>query len=177
MANPKSTPAKTTQSGEVTRIQSGKVTRMTPFEQFKYQIQNEAELTKEFSSDNIAADVIGRILEAETLEDAFKAQDSGLQNGKDYVDVEITVHDFEVRPSDSKYSEHSAIGVYVKVVGVKLENGESVQFFTGAPNVVALLWKARRDNKLPLDCVIKSKETANGELLTLRPLPKRVIRN
>lgn len=169
MADNKSTPAKTSTSGQVTQL--------SPFERFKQQIQGEAELTKEFASDNIAADVIGRILEAETLDDAFKAQESGLQNGKDFVDVELIVNDFEVRPSDSKYSEHSALGVYVKVIGARLDNGETVQFFTGAPNVVALLWKARYSDALPLDCVIKSKETANGELLTLRPLPKRVVRS
>lgn len=169
MAESKSTPAKATTSGQVSRL--------SPFELFKQQIQGEAELTKDFASDNIAADVIGRILESETLDDAFNAQDSGLQNGKDFVDVEIIVNDFEVRPSDSKYSEHSALGVYIKVIGARMDNGETIQFFTGAPNVVALLWKARYTDSLPLDCVIKSKETANGELLTLRPLPKRVVRS
>lgn len=169
MPESKSTPAKAQASGQVQQ--------MTPFQRFVTQIQAEAELTETFDNgSDIAADVIARILESETLDDAFKAQDAGLKNGKDYVDVEITIQDFTVRKSDAKYMDKSVLGVYVRVDGVNLENGETVQFFTGAPNVVALLYKARLTDDLPLDCVIKSKETQNGELLTLKPLPKRVVR-
>lgn len=169
MAESKSTPAKASSAGNITQ--------RTPYQQWVEGLKNEAELTASFDSGNdIAADIMAKILEAETLDDAFAAQDSGLQNGKDFVDVEITVQDFELRPSDQKYLEKSTLGVYAKVTGARLDNGESFQFFTGAPNVVALLWKARYADSLPLDCVIKAKETANGELLSLRPLPKRVIR-
>lgn len=169
MAESKNTPAKNSQSGQVQRI--------TPFEQFVSAIRLEAEMADQIDEGtNIAADVIGRILEAESLDEAFSAQDAGLQNGKDFVDVEIVVHDFLVRTSDSKYNKDGSLGVYVRVSGARLDNGESFQFFTGAPNVVALLWKARNTDSLPLECKIQSKETANGELLTLRPLPKRVVR-
>jgi|SRR5581483_899080 len=169
MAESKSTPAKAAQSGQIQR--------QTPFEKFVNAIRLEAEMADQIDEgQNIAADVIGRILEAESLDEAFAAQDAGLQNGKDFVDVEIIVNDFLVRTSDSKYNKEGSLGVYVRVSGARLDNGESFQFFTGAPNVVALLWKARNEEKLPLECKIQSKETANGELLTLRPLPKRVIR-
>lgn len=155
----------------------GQVSRQTPFEKFVSAIRLEAEMADQIDEGtNIAADVVSRILEAESLDEAFAAQDAGLKNGKDFVDVEIVVQDFLVRTSETKYNKEGSLGVYVRVSGARLDNGESFQFFTGAPNVVALLWKARNDNHLPLECRIQSKETANGELLTLRPLPKRVVR-
>lgn len=169
MSETAKTPAKKTTSGQVSQV--------SPFTRFVETIRGEAELTETFDNGSeIMADVINRVLMAETLEDAFAAQDAGLQNGKDYIDVEITINDFTVRTSDSKYRKDGDLGVYVRVDAVRLENGETVQFFTGAPNVVVMLWQARKLDKLPLDCIIKSKETANGELLTLKPLPKRVIR-
>lgn len=156
---------------------TGQVQQASPFSRFVEMIRGEAELTETFDNGSeIMADVINRVLSAETLEDAFAAQDAGLQNGKDYVDVELTVNEFSVRTSDSKYRKDGDLGVYVRVDAVRLDTGETVQFFTGAPNVVVMLWQARKLDKLPLDCVVKSKETANGELLTLKPLAKRVVR-
>lgn len=156
---------------------TGQVQQASPFSRFVEMIRGEAELTETFDNGSeIMADVINRVLAAETLEDAFAAQDAGLQNGKDYVDVELTVNDFSVRTSDSKYRKDGDLGVYVRVDAVRLDTGESVQFFTGAANIVVMLWQARKLDKLPLDCMIKGKETANGELLTLKPLPKRVVR-
>lgn len=169
MTESKSTPAKAANSGQIQQV--------SPFERFVMAIRTEAEMVDQIDEgSNIAADVIGRILEAESLDEAFKAQDAGLQNGKDFVDVEIVVHDFLVKTSETKYVKDGSLGVYVRVSGARLDTGESFQFFTGAPNVVALLWKARQDERLPLECKIQSKETANGELLTLRPLPKRVVK-
>lgn len=155
----------------------GQVQQSTPFSRFVEMIRGEAELTETFDNGSeIMADVINRVLSAETLEDAFAAQDAGLQNGKDYVDVELNVTDFSVRTSDSKYRKDGDLGVYVRVDATRLDTGETVQFFTGAPNVVVMLWQARKLDKLPLECVVKSKETANGELLTLKPLSKRVVK-
>lgn len=156
---------------------SGQVQNASPFSRFVEMIRNEAELTETFDNGSeIMADVINRVLSAETLEDAFAAQDAGLQNGKDYVDVELNVTEFTVRTSDSKYRKDGDLGVYVRVDATRLDSGENVQFFTGAPNIVVMLWQARKLDKMPLECVIKSKETANGELLTLKPLSKRVVK-
>lgn len=163
------TPAKSEKSGQVQQA--------TPFSRFVEMIRGEAELTETFDNGSeIMADVINRVLAAETLEDAFAAQDAGLQNGKDFVDVELNVTDFSVRTSDSKYRKDGDLGVYVRIDATRLDSGEVVQFFTGAPNIVVMLWQARKLDRLPLECVIKGKETASGELLTLKPLSKRVTR-
>lgn len=154
-----------------------KIIAKPPFERFVENIRAQAKLNAGMSNGSeIAEQIIGNILEAETLEDAFAAQDTSMKNGKDVVDIDMTVKEFEFLPSDAKLAESSTLGVYARITAVNLFDGEEFTFATGAANVLTILWKAQQTDRLPLDCVIKAKDTANGQLLTLRPLPKRVVR-
>lgn len=156
---------------------ASKIIQKPPFERFVENLKAQAKLNAGMvSGSEIAEHIIGKVLEAETLEEAFAAQDAGMKNGKDLVDVEITVREFEFLPSDAKLADNSTLGVYARVVATDLSSGEEITFATGAPNVLTLLWKANQLDRLPLDCMIKAKDTANGQLLTLRLLPKRVVR-
>lgn len=155
---------------------TGQVQQNTPLQRFVEQVRQEAELTKTITSGDVASRVTANMVEAETLEDAIAAQDSGMASGKDLIDVEMQVNDFDTLPSSEQFKENSPLGVYLLVHAVKLEDGAELEFATGAPNVVTLLHKARQLDRLPLDCVIKAKPTANGELLTLKLLPKRIVR-
>ncbi len=155
---------------------TGQVQQPSLLNRFVDQIKGEAELTKTMTSSDVASRVTEKMLEADSLEDAIAAQDSGMPSGKDLVDVEMQVNDFDTLPSSEQFSEGSPLGVYLLVHAVKLEDGSPLEFSTGAPNIVTLLHKARKLDRLPLDCVIRSKPTSNGALLTLKLLPKRVIR-
>jgi hypothetical protein len=169
MAESKQTPAKVAQSGQVQQV--------SKFQRFVEQVQGEADLTKTMhSSGDIAAEIAAKMIEADSLEEAIAAQDSGIPSGRDLVDVEMSVLDFDTLPADEQYKEGSPLGVYLDIKAVQLENGEELRFRTGATNIVTLLHKARQVDRLPLDCVIRSKVTGGGELLTLKLLPKRVIR-
>lgn len=155
----------------------GQVVKQTPFTRFVEQLKGEAEMTKTvLSGSDISAEISAKMIEADSLEDAIAVQDSGIASGKDLVDVEMTVHEFDTLPSDAQYQDSSPLGVYLDIQAVNLETGDELRFRTGAPNIVTLLHKARQVDRLPLDCVIRSKATANGELLTLKLLPKRVVR-
>ena len=169
MTESKSTPEKVAKTGQVTR--------KTPFAQWVEQVHGEAELTKSMTSNSsISAEIAEKMFEADSLEDAIAAQDSGIPSGKDLVDIEMQVNDFDTLPGDDQYKEGSPLGVYLDVKAVRLEDGADMRFRTGATNIVTLLHKARQLDRLPLDCVIRSRGTANGELLTLKLLPKRVVR-
>jgi hypothetical protein len=122
----------------------------------------------------ISADVVRSILEAGSLEEAFAAAEKGLTGGKEMTDVEMAVTDFHVKTGDGKFK--TPLGHYMVVEATRLDTGEPVKFSTGAPNVVSLLWKARQEGRLPLECVIRARETRNGELLTLKLLAPRAVR-
>lgn len=124
------------------------------------------------SNADITAAVIQRMFEADSLDAAMEAQDASLPSGKSISDTEMTVLGIAVRKADSKYSEHS-LGYYLVVDAARLDTGAEMRFAVGAPNVVALLFRALNEGMLPLECVIRSRETANGELLSLRRIPRR----
>lgn len=155
----------------------GKIIAAKPFDRFVENVKTQAKMNAGATSGSeIAEQVLTALLEAETLEEAFERQDSSIKNGKDMIDVDMTIRSFEFLPADAKLAENSLLGVYARITAVNLFDGEEFQFATGAPNIIALLWKAQQTDRLPLDCVIKAKDTANGQLLTLRALPKRVMR-
>jgi hypothetical protein len=128
------------------------------------------------NSADITASVIERMMSADSLDEAMDAQDASLPSGKSLADVEMLVNGITVLRSDAKYTEHS-LGFYLVVDAVRLDTGEEFRFATGAPNVVALLFRADNQGMLPREFVIRSRETQNGELLSLRNVPKRAVRN
>lgn len=154
---------------------SGEVQSKSAFNKYVDILHTEAELSA-VDGKSVAAAVTEKIYTADTLEEAFAAQDQGLASGKDLVDVELEVRAFDIVKSDDQFKDGSPLGVYVRVTDcIRLDTLEEVQWATGAPNVVNILWKARNMERLPLECVIKGKVTANGTLLMLRPLARRPI--
>jgi hypothetical protein len=161
----------------------GSITTPKPFDRFLSALMTEAQATAEFqNSGDISREIVGNMIVADSLEGAIAAQDAGMPSGKDMVDIEHTVLSYEVVKGDVKYADHS-LGVYLRVTCtldqdapklVKLM-GETHVYACGAPNVVTLLYKARATDRLPLSCVIRSKDTDNGTLLLLRLTPKRAI--
>jgi hypothetical protein len=158
----------------------------TMFERWVDALKTEARLSaSEFDARTITATVADAMLSAGSLEEAITAQDAGIPSGKDMKDIEHTVLSWELAEGDSKYEEHS-LGVYMRVHAQLIETalvngklyqpGEEIDYAVGAANVMTLLYVARREDRLPLDVVIRSKPTGNGELLLLRLVPSRAVR-
>jgi hypothetical protein len=142
-------------------------------------LKSQLELSASLEGDNsragdITAAVIERMMTADDFETAMAAQDASLPSGKSLADTEITVRGITVLKGDPKFSEHS-LGYYLVVDAARLDTGEELRFATGAPNVVALLFRADNEGLLPREFVIRSRETQNGELLSLRNIPKRAV--
>lgn len=156
---------------------SGSAVERKAIDRFRDALALAADAADDFDAQEIAANVVENIMTAETDEAAFAAQDSSMPSGKDMADVEMLVNDFNVSKGDTKYEEHS-IGYYMRVDATILETGTDVRFATGAINVMALLWKVTSggSRNMPYGCVIRSRDTANGALLTLRPLAKRAVK-
>lgn len=119
--------------------------------------------------------VVDAIVTADSFEAAIEAQDlETIQNGKDVADIEQEIQSFEVLPSSENYAKRN-LGVRLLITSYRMDTGEEFQWQTGATNIVSLLIRARDENRLPLECVIRSKKMGEGDLLTLRLLPKRAI--
>lgn len=167
-------------------VQATSVNAPKAFDRFKESMAQEAELSASFSDEDrllITEQVVERMLSANSLEEAIAAQDAGMPSGQTIMDLEHEVAGFEVVKSDKP---DAPLGHYLRVQAIALHEftnegfsvqpGEEFTYAVGAPNPVTLLMKARGDNRLPLEIVLRGKKTDGGTLLLLRLVPKRATK-
>ena len=69
----------------------GQTSAPRAFDRYKRALAGEAEMTAgEFDASEISASITDRMLVADTLEEAFEVQESGLLSGQDMVDIWIS---------------------------------------------------------------------------------------
>lgn len=117
----------------------------------------------------IASQVVDKIAVAETLDDIFDANESGMDKAKQYIGMPLTLTELGFSKSQEKFRKGN-LGVFCKVDAV-LDDGREVSFSVGATNVVASLFRIQEIglmSKTPRPrVVIKGTETANGTLYKL----------
>lgn len=157
----------------VDSVKTGEVNKATPLQRFIQKLELEASIDSTFDSTGFVESILNNMIEAETLEDALAAQNAGSTGGRDLVGTELEVRGFTLVKAGARYK--SLLGHYMLVDAINLSTLQESPFNTGAPNIMINLWKARETSRLPLPCVIRSRDTDNGTLLTLEILPKRPI--
>lgn len=161
-------------SKSVDASKSGQVVKATPVQRLIDRLALEAEMFSGEDTGDYVESILSTMIEAPTLEDAIEAQNSGSTGGKDLVGVELEVRSFYVLKATDRYKSPLKHYLIVNDV-IRLDTLEQSPFNTGAPNLVINFLKARDTDRLPLQCVIRSREVANGDLLTLELLPKRPL--
>lgn len=141
-----------------------------PHESVLARLKSKAELTQTFTGDNVAqeltAQAIDKMAEAETLDDILRQGEVGLDKAELYVNKPITIQDVQFAIAQEKYRD-GGLGAFA-IVNATLDNGEEVTFSVGAPNVVGALEIMQNKGFIPGSrCMLKGKETPNGTLLTL----------
>ncbi len=143
---------------------------MPEFEQWVMAMTNQAEDIEQDGEFDPRALMVAATHTA-TFEEAVELLNgSSIQNGKNLVGIVQTIVGYKLRKSDEKYANQGMqLGVYAVIDGVTAE-GVPLIWATGAPNILAILWQADKFDRFPLRAVVTAKETANGELLSLKPL-------
>lgn len=145
-----------------------------PVESLVAELASVAQLDAENGATNgkeIGARVVSNMMAATTLDELFNAADAGLQSLKDskYIGRRVGIMSVEYRKGDDKYAD-GGLGTYV-VMSLVDDEGETDTVGCGATNVVAFCRLAQKMGHIreesPLWVVFKSKETMNGELLTV----------
>ena len=141
-----------------------------PFEGLMRELHSRAKL--EGSAFEIASQVIDAIAQADSVEAIFEANESGptsLKENEHLHKVNLNITDARYHKSAEKFAANN-LGVFV-TFDAYLDSGDEVMVSTGAPNVVASLYRAQREGWLstdkPLRCRIVPKDSANGVLLTV----------
>jgi hypothetical protein len=139
------------------------------FEQWAEALKIQADEADENAFD--ARDLMVKANNAATFEEVVEILNfGGARSAKDLVGIVHVIDSFDIRRSDSKYAGQGLdLGVFV-VVHAMLD-GEELVYTTGAVNVIAILWQAEKFDRFPLRTVITARETPNGELLSLKPMP------
>lgn len=152
--------------------QNGEVIAETPHDQFLRYMHNRAEIDGANNTFDVQSSMMDKILTAQSEEDIWEADEAGLEAGQSLVDVELEVRSMKVLKSNRPDFDNG-MGVYIVVNAVRLDTGEEIIFNTGAPGLITKLRAFEALGKFPLQCVIKARTAGNGDVLKLRPIPKR----
>jgi hypothetical protein len=124
--------------------------------------------------------VVG-ILEAETEEEMWDADDLDQTGGRDLVDVEQQIIAYAVKYStnptiSSVFKDSNGRGMYLLIRSVRVEDGSEFVWNTSAPLLVGkIMWLVNRE-MLPAYVVIRAKELgADQKILRLKPMPRRAV--
>jgi hypothetical protein len=138
-------------------------------------LRSEADINGIEEPQFILDEVISGILDAPDMAAAFVASVSGPESGRSLIGKEVRVH------ADSVTIHHSTIAdarfpFLVRAEVTRLEDGIETTMRVGAPNCVALLWKAREAGKLPIDVTVTGRDIGPGKvLLNLQPVSRRLV--
>lgn len=139
------------------------------FEQWVEVMQIQADTVDEENPFD-ARDLMVRANNASTFEEVVEILNGGgTRSARDLVGIVHTINSYSLRRSDSKFAGQGLdLGVFAIVMATV--DGEELIYTTGATNILAILWQAEKFDRLPgLKAVITSRETPNGELLSLKP--------
>ena len=160
-----------------TTVKTGTIVKggTSPTDRFKEYMQQRAELDGSTLAYDVAANQVDKIMSAEGTE-IWDADNLDQIGGRDLVDIEMTIQSYTVHKS-TRADIQTPWGVFIMVHATRLENGEELVFNTGAPLIMSKLRALEAAGMLPCDAVIKSFTAGNGDVLKLRPVPKRVVRS
>lgn len=148
------------------------VETLRPYERLVKELKGLAKINEDNGSGfEIAAQVIDKMMEAETLDDILAAGQDGPLKAQDILHKPFMLMSCEYRTSDEKFRD-GTLGVYVILNIRDAVTMADMVVGCGAPNVVAACRAMEKrgildeDQEKPILC-LRSRPTANGELLFL----------
>lgn len=169
-------------SAEVESTTDSGTVATRPADRFREYLQLRAKATPSRAWD-VAANQIDNIItaaEGDDIDAVWDADTGGTVAGKDIAGVELDIAGYEVAESDDKYD--SPLGVFASIDATVLSKpdakspwniGDRVIINCGAPLVVAKLRALEAHDAFPVQAFIQAIPARNGDVLKLRPVPKR----
>lgn len=193
MANQKATQADTIKAGDVVNVKPAEAAFLRLIQQM------DTMATMDDGQPGTSGEDVGNILLAETEEDMWKADERGPLGGRDLAGCELHVFGFEVKFGRARddiktiFVTHAGKQMYLLVNACRIsdsgaekdrlrlpEVGESFQFNTSAPRIVAkLFWHLHHgnfDGGASVPCVIEAIDLGSGQaVIKLKPLSSRAV--
>lgn len=168
-----------------TKTTEGNAVALRPADRFRAYMAQRAAAESAQSGEDVAANQIGKIVEAETADDIFDAVAGGTIQARDVVGLEVQILSMRMQESDRYEGSPYYANLDVTVLGgprevltrASLTVGASAVLQTGAEIIIAMVRQAEAKNLLPLDAVIAGTETSSGfTVLKLARMPERSTR-
>lgn len=168
-------------SGEVeTTGTAGQVATQQAFRQLLQKMALTASMDRE-DGNSVSSQVnsVEAILNAETEEEMWEADERGPLGGRNLPDVEQEIFDFTVKYSrdaemQTIFVTEDGKRMYLMVSARRLDTGEEIVWNTSAPLIVAKIFWLDQRNKFPYPCVIRATDLGGGKaVLKLKPVVAR----
>jgi hypothetical protein len=171
---------------------TGTIVSERPFTAFLRHMEQLAELDTSSGGGN-AANTVEAILAAETEQEMWEADEQLSIGGRNLANVEQEIIDFDVKFGQREDVDTVFIGpetgrkMYVLVTATRISKspempglgvGETFTWNTSAPALVAKLFWARKNNRLPgWTAVIRSTDLGGGQaVIKFKPIPERAVK-
>jgi hypothetical protein len=144
-------------------------------EQFIEYLARRAEADGATRSFDVAANQMDKLLNAETEQEIWDADEGGTFSGQDMIDIELLIRGYKVAVSSDEYD--SPLGVYILIDAVRLDTGDEIVVNTGSPLIITKLRKLESRELLPAEAVIRGYKAAKGTVLKLKQIPARAVQS
>lgn len=163
--------AKPDTSGKDVVENGGEIAELRPYERMVKQLQGIAKLESENGSGfEIAANVVDKMLSAESIDDILAAGQDGPLKAENMEHKPFLVRELSIHKSAEQFAE-GGFGVYYVVTCNDAISLEEKVFSVGATNVVAALFAMDQKGVFESDenpmLVIRSRPTPGGKLFYL----------
>lgn len=165
-----------------TNAVQGNAVTLRPADRFRAYMAQRAAAESAQSGEDVAANQIGKIVEAETADDIFDAVAGGTIQARDVVGLEVEIQSMRMQESDRYEGSPYYANLDVSVIGgpvevlrrADLQVGATAVLQTGAEIIIAQVRQAEAKGLLPLRAVIAGSETSSGfTVLKLGRMPER----
>jgi hypothetical protein len=157
----------------------GLATRTVPaVERFREYIQGRAEIESQIVAQELATTQMGALLTATTPEELDEAMKIlGVQGLREFESgTELRIIGFHVAPGTREEFRNS-LGVFAVIEAEVMETGQTVFIDTGIERVITYLRACEAMDRFPLEIRVVKQTTGRGnDMITLQPVPKRVIK-
>ena len=164
------------QSTEIDVRDAGTVT-VRPHEKLAEYLQSRAEVEAQLVREELGKDQMDAIMNASTPEELDAAMKfAGLVALKDIEGgTELRILGYHVAPGTREDIKNN-LGVFAVIESVLLDTGQTVNIDTGVERIIAYLRASEVMERFPLDVRVIKQQTGGGnDMITLQPVPRRVV--
>ena len=159
-----------------TTAKSGQVSEVRPYERFVSYVKDRASVEGSIVGQDLVNDQLDRILTAANLDELDAAMEMAGLTGLNNIPAgtELQINGYHL-VTGNRAEFGNTLGVFAVIDAQRLSDGTEMVLDTGVERIIAFLRACEANGWLPVQRVVHKIPTGNGELITLKRIPKRAV--